>query len=331
MLLCHQWLDQNGLAIWLVPSEITEVNYGKTIREYLTDKVNLERIHFFEHSDVQFEDALVSSCVIVYRKSEPSMHTVQITTGTSFARPDSVFDISKGDLRRKNKWSKHILQSKPVADISVSPEKKLGDLFTIKRGIATGDNNFFVLSKEQAMALEIPKKYLRNVLPPSRYLKGDVVRLDEDGFLDTKKKLVLLDVDLSMDQIQTQYPKLYKYLKEGMDKGVHLGYLTSRRGPWYSQEKRNTPSFFVRYMNRESKDQKTHHSIFIKNETDAIATNSYLMLYQKPSGLFAPLAVDIWSFLRKGLDKTLYRYGRTYGGGLVKFEPNELREIPITV
>jgi hypothetical protein len=202
MLLCHQWLDQNGLAIWLVPSEITEVNYGKTIREYLTDKVNLERIHFFEHSDVQFEDALVSSCVIVYRKSEPSMHTVQITTGTSFARPDSVFDISKGDLRRKNKWSKHILQSKPVADISVSPEKKLGDLFTIKRGIATGDNNFFVLSKEQAMALEIPKKYLRNVLPPSRYLKGDVVRLDEDGFLDTKKKLVLLDVDLSMDQIR---------------------------------------------------------------------------------------------------------------------------------
>ena len=36
-----------------------------------------------------------------------------------------------------------------------------------------------------------------------------------------------------------------------------------------------------------------------------------------------------WLWLRKGLDKTLYRYGRTYGGGLVKFEPNELKEIPI--
>ena len=121
-------------------------------------------------------------------------------------------------------------------------------------------------------------------------------------------------------------------LLTGMDQGVHERYLTSRRTPWYSQEQRQPAKFFVRYMNRETKNSDGFHPIFIKNETDAIATNSYLMLYKKPTSLFAPALsdADLWDVLKEGLDKAMYQYGRTYGGGLVKFEPSELKNIPIT-
>jgi tRNA1(Val) A37 N6-methylase TrmN6 len=327
MLLSHQWLEEDGVAIWLVPSEILEVNYGSAIREYLLENVDLQRIHFFNHAEGKFSDALVSSCVIAYRKSKPkNIAKVQITFGNDFLHPESKSAIHSRDLALRNKWSKHLLD-----DLHPVSNKKLGDVFSIKRGIATGDNSFFILTKEQALDLEIPKKYLRNVLPASRYLKGDVVRLDTDGFLDTEKKLVLLDVDLPLEQIKKLYPKLYLYLLAGIEKGIDKGYLASRRSLWYSHEKRESPKFFVRYMNRESKKEGSHHSIFVKNESDAIATNSYLMLYEKPQQLFqdANNTESVWSWLRKGLDKTLYRYGRTYGGGLVKFEPNELKEIPI--
>ena len=330
MIMCHNWIEEDGLAIWLVPSEILEVNYGKSVRDYLTNCVDLERIHFFEQSDEQFSDALVSSCIIVYKKNKPEINSdVQVTLGASFLKPNSTINISTRELSNLNKWSKHLLSNEKIEHSSTA--KKLGDVFSIKRGIATGDNNFFIFDKEKALELEIPKKYLRNLLPPSRFLKGDVVRLDSDGFLDTEKKMVLLDIDLPLELIKTQYPKLYSYLSIGIQDGVDQGYLASRRSPWYSQEKRLTPNYFVRYMNRETKSGVMNHSIFIKNEADAVATNSYLMLYEK-TDLFSvsDSQNNIWEVLQKGISKALYKYGRTYGGGLVKFEPNELRQVPLT-
>lgn len=331
MLLTHAWLKDNGLAIWLVPAEILEVNYGRSIREYLLNNTNLERIHFFEHANGKFDDALVSSCIIVYRKGTPISKAISVTSGDSFASPVLQKDITRDRLEKTDKWSKYLLDNQ--TQVTRPTQKTLGDYFLIKRGIATGNNDFFVLDKERALELEIPKQYLRNILPSSRYLSDRTVCLDEDGFLAVEKKYVLLDIDLPLAQIKNEYPKLYGYLLAGMDQGVHESYLTSRRTPWYSQEKREPAKFFVRYMNRETKNSEGLHPIFIKNEADAIATNSYLMLYEKPASLFEPNRsdTDLWNILKEGLDKAMYQYGRTYGGGLVKFEPSELRNIPITL
>ena len=60
-----------GLAVWLIPSEFMDVNYGKTLRRYLTERVTLLHIHRFCPTDVQFTDALVSSAVVVFRKVPP--------------------------------------------------------------------------------------------------------------------------------------------------------------------------------------------------------------------------------------------------------------------
>ncbi|HJQ09053.1 MAG TPA: N-6 DNA methylase [Candidatus Saccharimonadales bacterium] len=333
MLLAHKWLAKSGIGIWLVPSEIVEVNYGKYIRKYLLENVNLLRIHFFEHSNVQFDDALVSSCVIVF-KNEPSLKDtkVKVTVG-DFANPVNEIEIDKANLPVDKKWSKHLL-THPHSGLNVDlPAAKLGDLFQIKRGIATGKNSFFILDKEQALSLEIPKKYLQNIIPPSRYIKDSVIELDDDGFLKTDKKLVVLNVDLPMEKIKSTYPKLYAYLLEGIEKGVDKTYLASKRKYWYAQESRTPPKYFVRYMSREKADGAGNNMAFIRNESDAISTNSYLMLYEKPMDLFS-VEYDyekIKDFLVKGLDKSLNRFGRTYGGGLVKFEPSELKELPIFV
>ncbi|KKS75145.1 MAG: hypothetical protein UV49_C0035G0009, partial [candidate division WWE3 bacterium GW2011_GWA2_42_9] len=42
---------------------------------------------------------------------------------------------------------------------------RISDLFTIKRGIATGANGFFLLTPEQIGAWGLPEKFLRPVLP----------------------------------------------------------------------------------------------------------------------------------------------------------------------
>src|SRR5437899_11090807 len=67
----HDWMEEQGLAIWLIPSEFMDVNYGVTLRRYLTLNVTLLHIHRFCPTDAQFTDALVSSAVVVFRKSPP--------------------------------------------------------------------------------------------------------------------------------------------------------------------------------------------------------------------------------------------------------------------
>lgn len=52
LLLAHEWMEDDGLAIWLIPSEFMDVNYGSAFRRYLTESVTLLHIHRFLPEDV---------------------------------------------------------------------------------------------------------------------------------------------------------------------------------------------------------------------------------------------------------------------------------------
>jgi hypothetical protein len=82
LLLADSWLSENGFAVWLIPSEFMDVNYGREVKRYLTESVTLVRIHRFCPADVQFDDALVSSAVVVFEKRSPEPnHTVTVSFG----------------------------------------------------------------------------------------------------------------------------------------------------------------------------------------------------------------------------------------------------------
>ncbi len=69
LLLCDAWMAPGGLAIWLIPSEFMDVNYGAAVKTYLTEHVKLLHIHRYCPSDVQFCDALVTSAIVVFEKA----------------------------------------------------------------------------------------------------------------------------------------------------------------------------------------------------------------------------------------------------------------------
>jgi len=72
LLLCHQWMTDDGVAGWLIPSEFMDVNYGSQIKKYLLEHVELLQIHRFNPAEIQFDDALVSSAVVWFRKRKPA-------------------------------------------------------------------------------------------------------------------------------------------------------------------------------------------------------------------------------------------------------------------
>jgi predicted RNA methylase len=327
--LCHAWLSSGGIAGWLVPSEFMDVNYGREVKRYLLDRVTLLRVHRFDPDELQFEDALVSSAIVWFRKATPPAdHEVEFSFGGSLAQPRVSSRVPLAALRHERKWTRLPHPAQTTEPVGLT----LGDLFTIKRGVATGDNRFFVLTREQIEARGLPLKLFRPVLPSPRYLHVDQIQADRDGNPALQPQLFLLNCNLPEEEVKTRYPALWAYLESGKERGVHEGYLCQHRSPWYAQEDRPGAMFLSTYMGRPGKNGDRPFR-FILNRSQATATNVYLLLYPKP--VLArrlredrDLAVKIWQALDRISQKDRIQEGRVYGGGLYKLEPKELSNVP---
>ena len=323
LLLADAWLAPGGVAAWLIPAEFLDVNYGRAVRHYLTRNVDLLRVHRFAAAAVQFRDALVSSAVVVYRKTAPGRAPVAFTTGASFARPENTRGLGRDELDPGAKWGRTMTPTEP--------SHRLGDLFVIRRGLATGCNEFFIRPRAEAAARRLPAQFLRPILPSPRHVRGDVIDATSDGTPRLASDLVLIDCRLPEREVAASYPTLWAYFEEGVRAGIPSGYLCSRRTPWYAQEDRPPAPFVVPYMGRGRAGGSPFR--FILNRSRATTANVYLLLY--PRGPWAArLLTDsdglaaVHTALQEITGSVLAAGGRVYGGGLQKVEPNELAAIP---
>lgn len=331
LLISHAWMAKNGLAAWLIPSEFMDVNYGRVIKKYLLDEVTLLRIHRFDPDEVQFEKALVSSAVVWFKKSKPPRsHQIEFTYGGTHANPTVSHSMGSQELHDAPKWTRFSFQSTDEKERAT--KIKLSDLFTVKRGIATGSNDFFVLDPGQVKEHGIPKEFLRPILPSPRYLQVGEIPANRKGEPIVDRKLYLLTCDLHETAIKQKYPRLWQYLELGKKQGVNERYLCKHRSPWYSQEIRPRAPLLCTYMGRLASGNGKPFR-FILNHSKATAANVYLMLYPKPFldvelKKKPELLREIWEKLKRIETDDLIEQGRVYGGGLYKLEPKELGNVP---
>ena len=328
--LSHAWMAPGGVAGWLIPSEFMGVNYGRMLKRYLLDKVTLLQIHRYDPEDVQFADALVSSAVVWMRNTPPPKdHKVAFTFGETLVAPALFREVAVSELENEQKWTRYPQAEKATERGNVT----LGDLFDIKRGLATGDNSFFIMERSEIEERGLPMECFRPVLPGSRYIPENEIQSDEDGNPQLEKQLFLLDTRLSEAEIADRFPALKAYLVTGNrgEKPVTQRYLCRSRKPWYAQENRPAAPIICTYMGRSRKGGNPFR--FILNNSQATACNVFLMLYPKPK--LARIAESnpetmriVWEFLNEIKPETLLDHGRVYGGGLHKLEPKELRGFP---
>ena len=328
LLLADEWIKNNGISVWLIPNEFMDVNYGKTIKEYLISHVELIRVHRFEPEDVQFGDALVSSTIVIFRKKKPETKTeVFFSFGGTLQNPKFLRKIPLSELNPTEKWS-HFSQHKRQ---SSKNQFTLGDLFTIKRGIATGNNDYFILSQEKIRELGLTHDFLIPILPSPRFLTESIVETDAKGYPQIDQKLFIIDCNRAPEELMREFPALWQYLRQGIEKGIPEGYVCAHRTPWYSQEQRSAALFVSAYIGRKS-ERKTHPFRFILNRSKAIVTNSWLALYPTPllAGILQQnrgLDVEVLKQLNSLPPEMLIDVGRVYGGGMYKLEPKEMARI----
>jgi adenine-specific DNA-methyltransferase len=324
LLLTHKRLAPGAVSAWLIPTEFMDVNYGVALRQYLTTQVELVRIHRFDPADAQFEDALVSSAVLVFRNCKPVKNAVaDFTFGGAIDEPRVVHNVPISLLKAKEKWIGHF-QGRHHSE---RPAEVVGDFFDIRRGIATGNNTIFIRSRHELEQLKIDPSHYRPILPSPRNVPADDVTADLEGWPTNVEQLALIDTDEPMESLCKSDPALAVYL-EAHDKGEGNGYLSRQRKPWYKQEQRPAPPFLCTYMGRGS--AITEQPVrFILNRSRATASNGFLLLYPKRALAEClarqPGAIDqVHAALNSFTPEELRNAGRAYGGGLHKIEPSEL-------
>ncbi len=325
ILLAHKWLAEKAVSGWLIPSEFMDVNYGIALKKYLLNEVHLTRIHRYAPSESKFDDALVSSCVVWFVNEKISYdYEIEFSYGNTIDNPLLIKKVKKSELENESKWTRF-----PEKGVRICNEKvaTLGDFFEIKRGIATGDNDFFLFTKNEILSrgFMLDKKYFQPILPCPRNLKTDRITADEKGVPIMDTQYFLLNCGSIIDDV-----KIKNYLDSGKST-ISVKYICKNRKIWYQQEKRSPTKFLCSYMGRGTKSNSVPFR-FIFNDSQAIATNSYLMLYPKKELQFfldanSSNAALVWDALKQISVLDFSDEQRVYGGGLKKIEPRELAKV----
>lgn len=324
ILLTHRMLAKGAVSAWIIPSTFLNVNYGSALREYLSSQVTLVRVHLFDSRDVQFDDALVTSCVVIYVNLPPQQgHSFTVTSGGTFGAPRDTRLVGLTELSASDRWIPKFSEISPVYE----QNSRIGDFFNVRRGIATGNNSFFILPSEKIDHLGISWNNLQPILPSPRYVKHNVITGDSRGHPLVERQMALINSTATIETLEETDPPLFQYLTH-VDSKTANSYLVKKRRPWYKQETRAPAPFLVTYMGSDDFSPIR----IILNRSMAITTNSYLMMYPKGALLDALLSgavslEQVHSSLLAITPTQIRNGGRVYGGGLWKLEPREMESL----
>lgn len=325
-------LNENGTLVFITPSEFLNSGYGVDIKRYLLKEMKLNAFIYLDVDSFVFEDGMSSALIIVATKSRivEDNHKVRFLKLTQLdsitkINPDLSVNDSQADilvreysqrnLDPNEKWLPKFSQSS-LDLVDKTNYIKLGELFNVHRGIATGANKFFTLSRTEVIKWGVPEKYLLPIISkasyasPPTFTEKDFVKLIEEG-----KKTFLLNINETM-------PKgIEKYLHYGVSLGIDKTYLNSKRKKWFFVEQRSAPQLFAKVFQRNGLE-------FIWNKAGIKNLTCFHGLYPKFSDIRIAKALILYSLTSKG-KATIEEQSRKYAGGLNKLEPKDVEKISI--
>lgn len=324
LLRSHAWMKEGGIAAWIIPAEYQVTRYGASIRRYLTSHAEVLRIHTYDATSPVFDNALTSTSVVIFRKRRALPNNlVTISQGGTLRAADETLTRNIVFLRSAERWNFAALDEMP------SQERALvvGDLFEVRRGIATGSNPHFVLSTPQLSALSVSRRWVRPLLPRVRELANGTIGRSADGSPVPSSHRWLIDTDEDLETIEAESPLFGAYLRR-IEREVGERALVSRRSPFWKQELRDPPPFIFASMAKVDSTLPR----FIRNRSDGVFLNNYLGLYPRADIATEAVATESYfnelhQMLLKVSQLELTRQGRVYGKGLLKLEPGDLKSV----
>ncbi|PIQ92505.1 MAG: modification methylase [Parcubacteria group bacterium CG11_big_fil_rev_8_21_14_0_20_39_14] len=313
-------LADGGRLAFIVPSEFLNANYGEKIKDYLKQIGIVLHLINIDFNENVFDNALTTSVIILAEKGNKKHNHINFYSVHNLAElkslktflekhPKKTYKIT--ELDSKTKWRNYFNgNGEKKLPPSVVPVSVFG---RFSRGIATGANDYFALSKLEITEYKLPTKHLVPCITKATHAKD--ISFDAEEFeklRENNKKVYLFNGEGANDSYGS------RYIDEGKHRGVHLRYLTRNRNPWYALEKRPVAPIWVNVFGRNGLK-------FIWNTSHCVNLTCFHAF--SPSDIGKNYLSIFFLYLHSKIAKELFdREKREYGNGLEKFEPNDLNK-----
>lgn len=294
------------LGCFVTAAEWLDVNYGSALRQLLATRLGVTALHRLDPKALPFADA-VTTGVITGFEIGPAPEHVRVDHVASVA---ALADLSGGaDVPR------NLLAAAPRWTLITRPGKavppgwiELGEICRVHRGQVTGGNAIWIAGPHSA---DLPPQFLVPTITKAReLLAGEVLR-------DPKHLRRVIDLPPDLDAVPAR-AAVDRFLAWARAHGADRSYIARHRKAWWSVELKAPAPILCTYMARRP-------PAFVRNLCGARHINIAHGLYPR-----APLddaVLDaLAAFLRENVAQAA---GRTYAGGLTKFEPKELERIAV--
>jgi hypothetical protein len=262
-----------------------------------------------EHAPGEFsetEHAPQKTRVVRLSRQPPAVERVLAALAGSAAATRGGMRVEEVELTASAKWSRPTPKSHGGTPLS--------ELARVRRGIATGNNAYFVLSEATRREFGLSLDYLRPCASSPRAI-GGIELFDLDSLPANAPRWVLA---CWRADAEAEDSALGAYLRRGREFGVPNGYLASKRSPWHGLDKREAPALLWPYFNRANLR-------FVRNHAQALPLNTWL-------GVEPHEDVDadiLWHVLNQPATLAAFSASRRSYAGMGKLEPSELGAVCI--
>lgn len=318
-------LKDNGRLAMVIPAELFQVKYAAETRVFLSKF--FDRITIVTFKKLVFKGIQQEVVLILAEK------TVSKGKGIRTIECEHLEDLHSIDFEKINgtgikpvdhsteKWTKYFLTEKEIQllkrlkkDPRIIP---MGNIMEVDVGLVTGRNEFFMMRKADVSKWKL-SKYTIPVASKSNQIKG--IRFSEKDLLDNSDNEQATHLFMPPNEDFEKLPKAcQRYIKYGEEQGFHTGYKCRIRKKWYI-----TPSLWI--PDGFALRQVGDYPKLALNESSATSTDTIHRVRFK-KGVDKKLATV--SFLNSLSFAFSEITGRSYGGGVLTFEPTEIEEIPI--
>ena len=292
---------------FITAAEWLDVNYGRLMRAMFLNELGGQSLTVVEPTARPFADAAATAVISTFEiGSQPrSIHIRRVDDAGQLEPLAGGLLLHRDRLESQARWSHLTRRTKAAAPGFV----ELGELCRVHRGQVTGANRVWIAGKH---SLGLPAAVLFRSVTKARELFQAGRALSDRSSL---KDVIDLPVDLSVFD-REERKAIDRFLRLARASGAADGYVAANRKAWWSVGLKAPAPILATYMARRP-------PAFVRNLIGARHINIAHGLY--PRDPLAPEILDrLAAYLARATD---VRHGRTYAGGLTKFEPREMERL----
>lgn len=309
-------LSITGRAAFIVPSEFLATGYGVQVKKFLQKSGRLHHLIIFATDSRIFPDAATTACVLLFDSGICDVLNIWHLAGQSdsgrFERICSNNELAAPDARiaRKNLDPVQNWQGLGRGSANLDGFVPLGTFGAVKRGIATGANEFFVLSPSKVNELELGSTDLMPCIASANSVVGHVFSEESWSVLKASDRPCYLFDGCSKPSVASQ-----GYIRAGELQAIHERYLTRMRKPWFRLERRVAAPLLLAVFGRQG-------FRVVLNRSNSVNLTAFHGFY--PKSEYGHLVELIWLYFQTPTALAAYDgQHRAYGDGLNKLEPGD--------